>query len=53
MNLMRHRSYLRALTPAQRQRWLEQRQRLTPRVAISSAWLPTEVRRSYVYAHRI
>ncbi|HTP74594.1 MAG TPA: hypothetical protein VML58_20465 [Burkholderiaceae bacterium] len=53
MNLMRHRGYLRALTPAQRRLWVEQRRRLTLRVAISSAWLPTEVRRSYVYARRI
>jgi len=49
MSLMRHRGYLRALTPAQRRRWLEQRQRLTPRVSISSAWLPKALRRSYIY----
>jgi hypothetical protein len=52
MNLMRHRGYLRALTPAQRRSWLEQRQRLTPRVAISSAWLPKELRRTYAYTQR-
>jgi len=49
MSLMRHRSWLRALTPAQRRRWLEQRKRLTPRVPIGSAWLPQPLRRSYVY----
>lgn len=53
MNLMRHRHYLRALTPAQRRSWLQQRKRLAPRVSIGSAWLPNRVRRSYAYAERI
>ena len=53
MNLMRHRGYLRALTAPQRRSWFEQRRRLTPRVPISSAWVPDRVRRSYTYASRI
>jgi hypothetical protein len=53
MKLMRHRSYLRALTAAQRRSWFEQRKRLAPRVPIGSAWLPERVRRSYSYARRI
>jgi hypothetical protein len=53
MDLMRHRSYLRALTPQQRRAWWEQRKRLKARVGIGSAWLPAQVRRSYAYAHRI
>ena len=50
MDLMRHRPYLRALTPQQRRAWWEQRKRLKARVGIGSAWLPLQVRRSYVYA---
>jgi len=53
VNLMRHRSYLRVLTSAQRRVWWEQRKRLTPRVQIGSAWLPQQLRRSFVYAQRI
>lgn len=53
MDLMRHRSYLRALKPHQRRVWWEQRKRLTARVAIGTAWLPEQVRRSYAYAERI
>jgi len=52
MNLMRHRSYLRALTSSQRRSWLEQRKRLIPRVSIGSAWIAENVRRSFVYTHR-
>jgi len=47
MDLMRHRPYLRALTPQQRRSWWEQRKRLTARVVIGTAWLPAHVRRSY------
>jgi hypothetical protein len=50
MDLMRHRPYLRALTPRQRRSWWEQRKRLTARVVIGTAWLPVQVRRSYAYA---
>lgn len=53
MDLMRHRPYLRALTPRQRRSWWEQRKRLTARVVIGSAWLPEQVRRSYAYAQRV
>ena len=52
MDLMRHRPYLRALTPQQRRSWWEQRKRLTARVVIGTAWLPVPVRRSYAYAQR-
>lgn len=53
MDLMRHRSYLRALTPRQRRTWWEQRKRLKARVVIGAAWLPEQVRRSYAYAQHI
>ena len=53
MDLMRHRPYLRALTPQQRRSWWEQRKRLKARVVIGTAWLPPQVRRSYAYAQRI
>ena len=53
MDLMRHRPYLRALTPRQRRSWWEQRKRLTARVTIGAAWLPLQVRRSYAYAQHI
>lgn len=53
MNLMRHRPYLRALTPPQRSSWWEQKKRLNLRVTIGAAWLPDQVRRSYAYALRI
>jgi len=53
MSLMHHRSYLRALTAAQRRSWFEQRKRLAPRVLIGIAWVPERVRRSYAYASRI
>jgi hypothetical protein len=53
MKLMHHRGYLRALTPAQRRSWFEQRKRLMPRVPIGSSWVPDRVRRSYTYANRI
>ena len=53
MNLMRRRAYLRALTASQRRSWFEQRNRLTPRVPISSSWVPDRVRRSYTYARQI
>ena len=52
MDLMRHRPYLRALTPQQRRSWWEQRKRLKARVVIGTAWLPLPVRRSYAYAQR-
>jgi hypothetical protein len=52
MKLMRHRPYLRALTPQQRRAWWEQRKRLNLRVTIGIAWLPLQVRRSYTYAQR-
>jgi hypothetical protein len=53
MDLMRHRPYLRALSPAQRRSWWEQRKRLRARVSIGTAWLPLQVRRSYTYAQWI
>ena len=52
MKLMRHRPYLRALTPSQRRVWWQNRKRLTARVDIGAAWLPDQVRRSYAYAFR-
>jgi hypothetical protein len=53
MELLRHRSYLRALTPQQRRTWWEQRKRLKARVSIGAAWLPAHVRRSYAYVQQI
>lgn len=53
MGLMRHRPYLRALTPQQRRAWWDQKKRLNLRVTIGIAWLPEQVRRSYAYALRI
>ena len=52
MNLMRHRPYLRALTPQQRRLWWAQRKQLKPRIRIGSSWVPDQVRRSYAYALR-
>ena len=53
MGMMRHRSYLRALTPRQRRAWWEQKKRLSLRVTIGAAWVPHQVRRSYTYALHI
>ncbi|WP_423396061.1 hypothetical protein [Burkholderia sp. LMG 21824] len=47
--LFRHRSFLRALTPAQRRSWYEQRKRLTPRVPIGTAVIPRSIRRQFAY----
>lgn len=52
MNLMRHRPYLRALTPQQRRLWWAHRKQLKPRIRIGSSWVPDQVRRSYAYALR-
>jgi hypothetical protein len=52
MNLMRHRPYLRALTPQQRRVWWGHKKRLNLRVTIGAAWVPEQVRRSYAYALR-
>jgi hypothetical protein len=52
MWVMRHRPYLRALTPYQRRLWWEHKKRLNSRVTIGIAWLPDQVRRSYAYALR-
>ena len=52
MNLIRHRPYLRALTPQQRRVWWVNRKRLKSRVQIGSSWVPDQVRRSYAYALR-
>lgn len=46
---MSHRSYLRALSPRNRRVWAEQRARLSPRVPISSAWVPSFISRQYAY----
>lgn len=52
MNLIRHRPYLRALTPQQRRVWWAHKNRLQSRVRIGSLWVPDRVRRSYAYALR-
>lgn len=47
--LLKHRSYLRPLSRAQRRKWFEQWKHAKPRVKISAAWLPPEVRKSFLY----
>ena len=46
---MFHRPYLRALSPSNRRRWAEQKARLSPRVAISSSFVPHDLSRQYAY----
>ncbi|WP_124646276.1 hypothetical protein [Burkholderia sp. Bp8990] len=46
---MRHRPYLRALSPRNRRQWAEQRARLSPRIAISSSFVPLAISRQYAY----
>jgi hypothetical protein len=48
-NILRHRSYLRHLTPNQRRSWFEQWKVLRPRVKIGSSYVPYSVQRSFAY----
>ena len=48
-SLLRHRSYLRKLTPAQRRAWFTQWRTARPRVMIGSAYLPPTVAKSFAY----
>jgi len=50
-SLFVYRSYLRCLNKAQRRSWVEQHQRLKPRVPIGSAVIPRAVRRQYAYVN--
>lgn len=47
-DLLKQRSYLRALSPANRRKWFEQRKRLTPKVKIGTLYRDA---RQFAYVH--
>jgi hypothetical protein len=49
MSIFSYRKHLRFLSQPQRRRWWDQKKRLSPRVVISSAYVPPNVTREFAY----